>query len=884
MQKTTVLPGPDEHQDNLPMNTAIEATQGLSDFWSLPLEELLHRLGSSPQGVSAEEARRKLSGGRSRLSTDGRGSHALSLLMVQFTSPIVLILLFAALLSLFLGEATDAVIILSIVLASGLLGFWQEWGAADSLKKLLALVQTTASVLRDGRTVEIPVEQVVPGDVVLLHAGDIIPGDGRVLDETDLFVAEATLTGETFPVEKAVGTVSSDAVLGRRTNCVFLGTSVVSGTARILVVHTGRDTEFGRISGALRLRPPETAFERGIRRFGYLLMEVTLLLVLAIFAINVGLHRPVLDSFLFSVAIAVGLTPQLLPAIISVNLAHGARRMAKERVIVRRLACIENLGGMDVLCSDKTGTLTEGKVKLHTVVDAGGRPSERAGLYAYLNASLQSGYSNPIDSAIVTGGCPAATGSRKLDEEPYDFVRKRLSVLVAREGKNLLVTKGALANVLEVCTTAEAGPGSVVELAALSPEIERLFAKLSGQGLRTLGLAYRDMGDETALHKGHEAGMTFLGLVVLEDPLIVGIAGTIQRLLDLGIATKLITGDNRLVAAHVARQAGLPDAQILTGEGLRRMSDEALLRRTGEVGIFAEVEPNQKARIILALKKTGRVVGYMGDGINDASALHAADVGISVADAVDVAKEAADFVLLEKDLGVLERGVREGRAAFANTMKYVFMATSANFGNMFSMAGASLFLAFLPLLPKQVLLMNLLTDLPEMTIATDLVDPEMVGRPRRWDIGFIRRFMIVFGVISSAFDFVTFAVLLLVLHAREAELRTGWFVESVVSSALIVLVMRTRRPFYRSRPGRPLLIATLVVVGLTLLLPYSPLAPLLAFVPLPPVFLLALGPIVFLYVVAAEAAKSVFYYREERRKEAGPAVFSTRRLGETRSV
>ena len=405
-------------------------------------DDLFRRLRSTPQGLAAEDARQKLCGGRTRLSTAAPGTQALALLLAQFKSPIILILLFAAVLSLFLGEATDALIILAIVLASGLLGFWQERGAADALKKLLALVQTKASVLRDGRPVDVPSEQVVPGDIVLLNAGDIIPGDGRVLVETDLFVAEATLTGETFPVEKAVGAVPPDAPLGRRTNCVFLGTSVVSGTARLLVVRTGRDTEFGRISGSLRLRPPETGFERGIRLFGYLLLEVTLLLVLLIFAINVALHRAVLESLLFSVAIAVGLTPQLLPAIISVNLAHGARRMARERVIVRRLASIENLGGMDVFCSDKTGTLTEGKVRLHAVVDAGGRPSARAGLYAYLNASLQAGYSNPIDEAIVAGGCAEATGYRKLDEEPYDFVRKRLSVLVTGGGKNLLLTKG----------------------------------------------------------------------------------------------------------------------------------------------------------------------------------------------------------------------------------------------------------------------------------------------------------------------------------------------------------------------------------------------------------------------------------------------------------
>ena len=844
------------------MNATIEPTQLPADFWSVSLEDLLARLRSTPQGVSAGEARRRFDVGTPHSVGDGKWMRIFWLLMAQFKSPIILILVFAASLSLFLGQVADSCIILGIVLVSGLLGFWQEWAAADALKKLLEFVQTKASVLRDGHTVDVPSEQVVPGDIVLLHAGDIIPGDGRVLEQKDLFVAEAALTGEGFPVEKAASVLSADAPLSKRTNCLFLGTSVVSGTARLLVVHTGQDTEFGRISGSLRLRPPETGFEIGIRRFGYLLVEVTLLLVLVIFAINVALHRPVLESFLFSVAIAVGLTPQLLPAIISVNLAHGARRMAKERVIVRRLASIENLGCMDVLCSDKTGTLTEGKVRLHSAVDTAGKPSGRTGLYAYLNSSFQTGYSNPIDDAIIAAGCKEASGYRKLDEEPYDFVRKRLSVLVTGGGKNLLVTKGALAGVLEVCTAAEAGAGEEQGLESIRPQIQKLFADLSGEGLRTLGVAYRDMGPETAIQKSHESGMTFLGLLVLEDPLRAGIAETLRRLLDLGIATKLITGDNRLVAAHVAAQAGLSASLVLTGEDMRRMSDEALTRRAAEVAVFAEVEPNQKERIILALKKSGRVVGYIGDGINDASALHAADVGISVADAVDVAKEAADFVLLERDLGVLERGVREGRATFANTMKYVFMATSANFGNMFSMAGASLFLSYLPLLPKQVLLVNLLTDLPEMTIATDSVDPEMVERPRRWDIGFIRRFMVVFGVISAAFDFVTFGVLQLILHAGEAELRTGWFVESVVSSAMIVLVVRTRRPFYRSRPSRSLFIATLVVVGLTVLLPYTPLASPLGLVPLPASFLLALVPIVVLYVAAAEVAKSAFYRTE----------------------
>jgi Mg2+-importing ATPase len=831
----------------------------------------MERLGTTPQGLSSDEARRRLPESAARLRRAGRAPRALGLLLRQFGSPIVLLLLVAAGLSFSLRDPANALIILAIVLISGLLGFWQEWGADDAVARLLALVRLRSTVLRDGGPVDVPVEGVVPGDVVDLNAGDVIPGDGRILEARDLFVSEAALTGETFPVEKAAGSAPADAPPARRANSLFLGTSVVSGTARLLVARTGGQTEFGRVSEALRLRPPESEFERGVRRFGALLMEVTLLLVLAVFAINVALHRPVLESFLFALAIAVGLTPQLLPAIISVNLAHGARRMADARVIVRRLAAIEDLGGMDVLCADKTGTLTEGKVRLHAAVDAEGRPSERVRLYAALNAAFQSGYTNPIDQAILAEGRDLA-GYAKLDEEPYDFVRKRLSVLVAGEGPHRIITKGAMGSVLDVCSAAETASGDRVELSALREGIERQFAELGDQGYRVLGVAYRDVGDETGIDKAHESGLTFLGLLAFDDPLRDGIVETLGGLRGLGIELKLITGDNRRVAAHVARRAGLPDARILTGPELSRMSGEALTRLAGEVAVFAEVEPNQKERIVLALKKSGHSVGFLGDGINDAPALHAADVGISVADAVDVAREAAQVVLLEKDLAVLDRGVREGRRAFANTLKYVFMATSANFGNMFSMAGASLFLPFLPLLPKQVLLTNLLTDLPEMTIAGDRVDPEMVDRPRRWDVGFIRRFMVVFGVLSSTFDFLTFGLLLSLFGDEPAAFRTGWFVESVVSACSIVLVIRTRRPAFRSRPGRALLVATLMVVGLTASLPYTPLARPLGFVPLPPAFLLALGAIVLLYMVAAEAAKRLFYRREDRRPTSAPTA------------
>jgi len=827
-------------------------------FWSVAPIDLFSRLKTSAQGLTQAEAQGRLVGGAG-LAHPHPLWKMLLLLLSQFKSPIILILIFAALLSLFLHDTTDALIIIAIVLVSGLLGFWQERGAADAVQKLLAVVQIKATCERDGKPLDVQTDAVVPGDVVVLHAGDIVPADSLILDSKDLFVNEAALTGETFPVEKSVATLPPDTPLAKRTNSLFLGTNVVSGTASAVAVLTGRATEFGKVSQTLTRKPPETEFEQGIRHFGYLLMEVTLLLVLGIFAANVYFHRPVLESLLFSLALAVGLTPQLLPAIISINLAHGAKKMAQEKVIVKRLAAIENFGSMDVLCTDKTGTLTEGTVRLHSALNVCGDDSDRVLLLAFLNAKFQSGYANPIDEAIVAFRPLDVSGDKKLDEEPYDFVRKRLSVLVSHGGKHLMVTKGALANVLDVCQTAETAAGQVTVLDPLRAQIQTQYEAFSGQGYRTLGIAYRDLGAETQVGKDHEAGMTFLGFLTLFDPLQAGIIQSLQSLRDLGVSLKLITGDNALVAATVSKQAGMTCPQIVTGGDLRRMSQEALTQRAPSVDVFAEVEPNQKERIILALKKAGHVVGYMGDGINDASALHAADVGISVANAVDVAKEAADIVLLEKDLAVLAGGVREGRITFANTLKYVFMATSANFGNMFSMAGASLFLSFLPLLPKQILFSNLMTDFPEMTIATDSVDPEQVERPRRWDIRFIRRFMVVFGLANSACDYLTFGVLLWLMHANVAQFRTGWFVENVVTASLIVLVIRTRKRFYLSRPSTPLLLATVAIVAVTLLLPYTPLGRPFGLVPLPLVFLPVLGGIMVFYIVVAETAKTFFY-------------------------
>jgi Mg2+-importing ATPase len=557
--------------------------------------------------------------------------------------------------------------------------------------------------------------------------------------------------------------------------------------------------------------------------------------------------------------LAVGLTPQLLPAIISINLAHGAKKMAGVKVIVKRLAAIENFGSMNVLCSDKTGTLTEGEVHVKAATGIEGRDNEKVARYAYLNAVYESGFVNPIDTAIRADYHFDLKDYRKLDEVPYDFIRKRLSILVANDNQYFIVTKGALREVLAVCATAEIASGDIVDLAQVQPKIEQQYEELSSQGFRTLGIAYRNMADGSMINKDSETAMTFLGFLILFDPPKAGIKENIQHLKNLGIKLTIITGDNKLVAASLSRQIGIENPRILTGQDLHHMSDEALIKHVNEVDVFAEVDPNHKERIILALRKAGNVVGYMGDGINDGSALHAADIGISVESAVDVAKEAADIVLLEKNLDVLSQGVCEGRHTFANTIKYVFMATSANFGNMFSMAGASLLLSFLPLLPKQILLTNLLTDFPEMTIATDNVDQAMIEKPRRWDIKFIRNFMITFGLVSSIFDYLTFGILLFILKATPAQFRTGWFIESVISATLIVLVVRTQKPFFKSKPGKYLVITTLLVIGVTLVFPFTPFGRLLGFTRISLKFFLLMGLVVMLYFIMAEWIKALFY-------------------------
>jgi Mg2+-importing ATPase len=837
-------------------------------YWSLTPEQLFSNLHASKNGLQPADAEQRLKQyGLNAISAQKQAT-ALRLLLSQFKSPLVLILIFAAIISGIVGEWVDAIIVIAIVLGSTLLGFVQEYTASNAVAKLRSQVTVKSRLLRSGHPQMLPSEQVVPGDIVVLSAGSLIPADGVVLEADDFFINQAVLTGETFPVEKKPASIPENASLAQRTNCVFMGTSVSSGTAIVLIVLTGKNTIFGQVAERLRLRPPETEFERGIRHFGNLLTQVMLVMVVIILSVNVFLAKPFLDSLLFTLALAVGLTPELLPAIISITLSHGAQQMAKRGVIVRRLTSIENFGSMDVLCTDKTGTLTEGVVRLDGALDTHGQPSDAVLRYAYLNAHYQTGLTNPLDDAIQATAQKSGldiSAEQKVDEIPYDFVRKRLSMVTANaQGERTLITKGALDNILSICTSIQSGDGTHPLDATIRAEIEQHYSEWSEKGFRVLGLATKTVnGRPETYSQDDEKALNFNGFLLFFDPPKADVQQVIVDLAKRGVQIKIITGDNQKVARHVAEAVNLPLQGVLTGSQLNDLHDEALWHLAERTTLFAEVDPNQKERIILALQKTKHVVGYMGDGINDAPALHAADVGLSVDTAVDVAKEAADFVLLKQDLAILRQGIDEGRATFANTIKYILTTISANFGNMFSMAGASLLLSFLPLLAPQILLNNFLSDIPAITIASDNVDPEMVERPRRWNTKFIRNYMILFGLVSSIFDFLTFGTLLFLFHATPEEFRTGWFVESLITELVIALVVRTRHLFLRSRPGTLLLVSTLIFIGIALVLPYLPFITVFGFVPLPAPLMLTMLGLTALYVVATELTKKFFYSRGE---------------------
>ncbi|MGN6465409.1 MAG: magnesium-translocating P-type ATPase [Rhizobiaceae bacterium] len=835
-------------------------------YWAVPAEKILADLRSDAGGLSSAEAATRLRTDGPNAIGQGRDASAVMALARQFRSPLVLILIFAATVSAFVGEGSEAIIIGAIVLASCALSFTQEYGASRAMEALKARISRKTSVLRDGRETAVAVEEIVPGDVIRLSAGNLIPADGVLLDARDLNVSEAVLTGESFPMAKAPGLSPVDAPVSQRANAVFTGTSVRSGTGTMMAVLTGKDTEFAAIAAAVAHSVPETDFARGIRRFGYLMTEIMLAIVILVFFANLLLHRPAVDSLLFSLALAVGLTPELLPAIISVTLARGARTMAAAGVIVRRLDAIENLGSMDILCTDKTGTLTEGVIHLDACTDPVGATSSQVRIWALLNAMLQTGMANPLDEGIVSARTPEddLSGYIKVDEIPYDFVRKRLSVVVRQkgDGEDLMLCKGAVASIAAACASVLDPSGTRPLGEPDAKAIDDRVRAWSTQGYRVLGLAVRRFPSREVYRREDETDLAFAGFLLFLDPPKPGVDITLKALAARGIKVKIISGDNRHVARHLAETIGLPHRNVLSGDELAKLTKEALFARAYRTDIFAEIDPNQKERIIAALRRRGHVVGYLGDGINDAPALHEADIGISVDGAVDVAREAADLILLERELGVLARGVDDGRKTFANTMKYIAITTSANFGNMVSMAFASLALPFLPLLAPQILLNNFLSDVPSLAIATDNVDRDQLGTPRRWDIGFVRRFMVVFGLVSSAFDFVTFGFLLLVAGATAQVFQTAWFVESLVTELAIVLVVRTRKSFWRSRPSTLLWRLTVMVGLFAIAIPYLPGAAWFGFVPLSMPVMGGLIAITVAYLVASETAKRWFFSRE----------------------
>ena len=834
-------------------------------FWTKPLADLLAALGAGPQGLTGDEAAARLKHHGRNVLTARRRRSLLVEFLARFGNPLVLLLIAASAISALTGEATIFVIISAVVLASVTLDFVQEHRAGQAAERLRQSVALSADVYRGGRLGQVPAAELVPGDVVHLSAGDMVPADGRVIEARDFFVNQSLLTGESYPVEKHQQDLAGGAVEPEgASNSVFMGTAVIGGSAQVLVCRTGGGSALGEISHSLGAQAPPTAFEVGTRRFGLFIMRFTLLLVLFVLLVNTFMHRPWLETFLFAVALAVGLTPEPLPMVVSVTLARGAQRMARKSVIVKRLASIHDLGSVDVLCTDKTGTLTEGRIRMARNIDPLGRDSERVLHLAHLNSHFETGLKSPLDEAILAAGTIDISGWRKIDEVPFGFERRRVSVLVEGPEQRLLVLKGAPEDVLSVCTEYERdGADSLAPLdkAVLGP-IQQRFNELSRAGFRVLGIAWRAVGrDHSHAVIGDEIKLVFAGFAAFLDPPKASAAAALDDLARSNVAVKIVTGDNELVAEHLCRELGFTITGVLTGAEISHMEDPALQVQAERANVFSRVTPVQKNRILTALRKRGHVVGFLGDGINDAPSLHEADVGISVDGAVDVAKEAAAMIMMKHDLGVLHDGILEGRRTFGNIMKYIMMATSSNFGNMFSMAGASLFLPFLPMLPTQILLNNFLYDTSEVPIPLDTVDEEFLSRPRHWDMAFIRKFMLAIGPISSVFDFLTFFVMLRVFHAGEALFRTGWFIESLATQVLVIFVIRTRLSPLRSRPHPWLTATSLIVVGVAILLPFTPLRTFLGFTPPPLGFFVVLAAMVAAYLVCVQWAKRWFYRR-----------------------
>ena len=849
----------------------------LEEILRLPTEEVLAKLDTSQSGLTSEEATNRIQTyGYNQLPQKKRRAGAVEFLY-HLRNPLVFILLFAGLISGLIGKALDAGIIFAIVLISVVLDVYQETKAEKSAEMLKKRVVTTATVLRDGAKKEIPLSSLVPGDIIHLSAGDIVPADSRVISQKDLYVDQSGLTGESFPVEKTTTatTAVGNATITEASNYVFLGTSVVSGTAAAVAVRTGGSTEYGKIAEQLVGRAPETEFERGLRRFGFLITQVALVLVIFVFFTNAFLkpvvshqQTDILESLLFAVALAVGLTPELLPMIVSVNLSRGALEMSKKSVIVKRLASIQNFGNMDVLCTDKTGTLTENVITLVLHTDIEGKDSEKVLFYAFLNSYYETGLKSPLDEAVLKYKQLDVNGFDKVDEVPFDFIRRRVSIVVDHEKGRLMICKGALEEIASVCSRLELKDKIVGLTNEQQKKMQDNYYRLSSQGFRVLGVSYRRIEEKPAYSAKDERDMIFLGFIAFMDPPKESSKESLRLLKKAGIELKILTGDNELVTGKVCEQLGFEIKGVVLGSDVAVLQDAALARTVEKANVFARVSPAQKDRIMSALKRNGHVVGFLGDGINDATSMHTADVGISVENAVDVAKESADIILLQKDLTVLSAGALEGRKTFGNTMKYILMGISSNFGNMFSAAGASVFLPFVPMLPTQILLNNMLYDISEVAIPTDNVDQEYIQKPKRLDITYIRNFMLFFGPISSIFDFLTFFIMLQVFngYANISLFRTAWFIESLCTQTLVIFAIRTRKsPFYKSRPSKALFLTSIIVVAIAVIFPLTPLGIPFEFIAPPLKFFGILAGFVGAYLVLVEILKRLFYKRYAHR-------------------
>ena len=842
---------------------------------TLSAEQALSKMDSSFQGLTSQEAqKRQTLHGQNEFA---RKPHRMLILQAisHSMNPLVAILLIAALVSAFTGSIVNSSIIIIMVIMSIGLDYFQSHRSLVTISKLQQHVATKANVLRDGQWQEILCRELVPGDIIQLIAGDMVPADAFLLHAKDLHIQQAALTGESLPVEKEALALSSPPKNpSEAINAVFSGSSVVSGTAMAVVITTGLNTQFGHIVATLAKAPPHTEFEKGITRFGMFIMKIVFLLVIFVFSVNIYLKRSLLESLLFSIALAVGLTPELLPMITTVTLAVGAVHMAKKKVIVKNLAAIQNFGSIDILCSDKTGTITSGEMVLEQSIDPLGKHSEYVMLLAYLNSLFGTGMPspfnsavlkktniNPLDAAILEHDHPDIQTYNKIDEIPFDFERRRSSVVVDKSGTHILITKGAPEFLLKQCTHYD-NEGQSKELDDTNRKsFESTFLALSDQGYRVLCVAYRKMATQSSYHVQDEKDLVLAGFLAFFDPPLPETPKLIKELAQQGVKIKILTGDNDLVTGHVCKEVGLDSSEMLLGDELDHITDAALGQIAERVDVFARISPMQKQRIITVLRARGHVVGYIGDGINDVPSLHIADVGISVSGAVDVDREAADIILLDRHLGVLLNGIIEGRKSFGNVMKYLMMGTSSNFGNMLSMAVAILFLPFLPMLPIQILLNNLLYDASQITIPTDNVDSSFTRKPRHWDIGIIHKFMFYIGPISSIFDFITFFIMLKVFAASEALFQTGWFVESLATQTLVVFVIRSAKNPWQSKPSIPLISTVLLCVCIGVALPFTPIAKFLGFVPLPPAYFLFLTTATLAYLFLVELIKKRLMWR-----------------------